>query len=98
MTHWVGRLSQAKWFYKYLSTVYDHIVNPGHWTIPMRDDALTPAQLDSPDLKASIILLAIPSVYARRTYAIPVPRHMLPVAGPMLSHQRWLWCCLGALI
>ncbi len=51
--------AQAKWFYRYLSIVYDHIVNPGHWTIPMRDEALTPAQLDSPDLKVPPAPLAV---------------------------------------
>ena len=30
--------------------MYDHIVNPGHWTEDMREAALKPAQLDSPDL------------------------------------------------
>ena len=31
--------------------MYDSIVNPGHWTEDMREDALEPAKLDSPDLK-----------------------------------------------
>jgi hypothetical protein len=31
--------------------VYDSIVNPGHWTEEMREDALEPAKLTSPDLK-----------------------------------------------
>jgi MPBQ/MSBQ methyltransferase len=43
--------NEAKEFYKWLSLVYDTIVNPGHWTAEMRDDALEPAQLDSRDLK-----------------------------------------------
>lgn len=43
---------EAYWFYRFLSIVYDHIVNPGHWTEDMRDAALVPAELDSPDLKA----------------------------------------------
>ena len=43
--------AEAKAFYAFLSQVYDHIVNPGHWTVDMRTDALEPAQLDSPDLK-----------------------------------------------
>eukprot|EP00210_Caulerpa_lentillifera_P004550 g4340.t1 len=42
---------EAFWFYRYLSIVYDTIVNPGHWTRDMRMEALLPAQLDSPDLK-----------------------------------------------
>lgn len=42
---------EAYWFYRFLSIVYDHIVNPGHWTKDMRDDALVPANLDSADLK-----------------------------------------------
>jgi len=42
---------EAFWFYRFLSIVYDHIINPGHWTEDMRDDALEPAQLNSPDLK-----------------------------------------------
>ncbi|KAF6255464.1 plant-type MPBQ/MSBQ methyltransferase [Scenedesmus sp. NREL 46B-D3] len=43
--------AEAFWFYRFLSIVYDHIVNPGHWTEDMRTDALVPAKLDSPDLK-----------------------------------------------
>lgn len=31
--------------------VYDYVVNPGHWTTDMREDALQPAQLNSADLK-----------------------------------------------
>uniref|UniRef100_A0A7S3VVX1 MPBQ/MBSQ family SAM-binding methyltransferase profile domain-containing protein n=1 Tax=Dunaliella tertiolecta TaxID=3047 RepID=A0A7S3VVX1_DUNTE len=42
---------EAKTFYRFLSIVYDSIVNPGHWTEDMREDALEPAKLDSPDLK-----------------------------------------------
>lgn len=43
--------NEAKVFYAFLSQVYDHVVNPGHWTVAMREDALEPAKLDSPDLK-----------------------------------------------
>lgn len=42
---------EAFWFYRFLSIVYDHVVNPGHWTDDMRTDALSVAKLDSPDLK-----------------------------------------------
>ena len=42
---------EAFWFYRFLSIVYDHVVNPGHWTEDMRADALSVAKLDSPDLK-----------------------------------------------
>jgi MPBQ/MSBQ methyltransferase len=41
---------EAFWFYRFLSIVYDHIINPGHWTEDMREDALEPADLDSKDL------------------------------------------------
>lgn len=37
---------EAFWFYRFLSIVYDHIINPGHWTEDMRDDALEPADLN----------------------------------------------------
>lgn len=43
--------AEAFWFYRFLSIVYDHIVNPGHWTEDMREDALEPAKLDNPDFK-----------------------------------------------
>eukprot|EP00775_Hariotina_reticulata_P014880 gene14880-15080_t len=43
--------AEAFWFYRFLSIVYDHIVNPGHWTEDMRTDALVPAKLDRRDLK-----------------------------------------------
>ncbi|KXZ49108.1 hypothetical protein GPECTOR_23g39 [Gonium pectorale] len=43
--------NEAKAFYAGLSQVYDHIVNPGHWTEDMREDALVPAKLDDPNLK-----------------------------------------------
>ena len=42
---------EAFFFYRFLSLVYDVIVNPGHWTVDMRTDALVPAELDDPDLK-----------------------------------------------
>lgn len=32
-------------------------VNPGHWTVDMRDDALEPAKLDDPGLKARLSAL-----------------------------------------
>lgn len=38
---------EAFWFYRFLSIVYDHIINPGHWTEDMRDEALEPADLYS---------------------------------------------------
>lgn len=40
---------EAWWFYRYLSQVYDHVVNPGHWTVEMRTDALEPARLSVGD-------------------------------------------------
>ena len=43
--------AEAFWFYRYLSIVYDKIVNPGHWTEDMRKAALAPAALDRPDLE-----------------------------------------------
>jgi len=43
--------AEAFWFYRFLSIVYDHIVNPGHWTEDMRTDALEPAKLNDPNLK-----------------------------------------------
>jgi hypothetical protein len=48
--------NEAFWFYRFLSIVYDHIVNPGHWTEDMRTDALSVAKIDSPDLKVSGII------------------------------------------
>ncbi|PIA31610.1 hypothetical protein AQUCO_04900126v1 [Aquilegia coerulea] len=36
---------EAFWFYRFLSVIYDHVINPGHWTEDMRDDALEPADL-----------------------------------------------------
>lgn len=43
--------TEAFWFYRFLSIVYDHIVNPGHWTEDMREDALEAAKLDKPNYK-----------------------------------------------
>lgn len=42
---------EAFWFYRFLSIVYDHIINPGHWTEDMRDDALEPADLCNVNMK-----------------------------------------------
>jgi MPBQ/MSBQ methyltransferase len=42
--------NEAKAFYAFLAQVYDYIVNPGHWTTEMRDEALVPADLSSPTL------------------------------------------------
>jgi methylase of polypeptide subunit release factors len=42
---------EAFWFYRFLSIVDDHVINPGHWTEDMRDYALEPADLYSRHLK-----------------------------------------------
>lgn len=42
---------EAFWFYRFLSIIYDHVINPGHWTEDMRDEALEPADLYDPRLK-----------------------------------------------
>lgn len=49
---------EAFWFYRFLSIVYDTVVNPGHWTEDMRTDALSVAELQNPDLKASRAILS----------------------------------------
>ena len=36
---------EAFWFYRFLSIIYDHVINPIHWTEDMRDEALEPADL-----------------------------------------------------
>lgn len=41
---------EAFWFYRFLSIVYDTIVNPFHWTKEMRDESLKQAGLSSRDL------------------------------------------------
>jgi hypothetical protein len=41
---------EAFWFYRFLSIVYDHVVNPGHWTEDMRKESLKPAKLEWPNL------------------------------------------------
>lgn len=41
---------EAFWFYRFLSIVYDHVINPGHWTEDMREDALEPADLNDRNL------------------------------------------------
>lgn len=38
---------EAFWFYRFLSIVYDTIVNPFHWTVEMRDRSLRQAKLES---------------------------------------------------
>lgn len=38
---------EAFWFYRFLSIVYDTVVNPFHWTVPMRDRSLEQAELES---------------------------------------------------
>ncbi|WMV17758.1 hypothetical protein MTR67_011143 [Solanum verrucosum] len=42
---------EAFWFYRFLSIVYDHVINPGHWTEDMRDEALEPAELHTRNLQ-----------------------------------------------
>ncbi len=49
----VQHKNEAKAFYRWLSIVYDYIVNPGHWTVDMRTDALEPAMLKDPNLKVA---------------------------------------------
>lgn len=38
---------EAFWFYRFLSIVYDTIVNPFHWTVGMRDKSLEQAGLEA---------------------------------------------------
>ena len=40
---------EAYWFYRFLSIVYDDLVNPLFWTVPMRERALALAGLDGDD-------------------------------------------------
>lgn len=47
----VQHKTEARWFYRFLSIVYDDLVNPLFWTERMRDEALTLARLDKRDLK-----------------------------------------------
>jgi MPBQ/MSBQ methyltransferase len=42
---------EAYWFYRCLSLVYDRWVNPLFWTLAMREQALTLARLEDPDLR-----------------------------------------------
>ncbi|KAK8585696.1 hypothetical protein V6N13_050669 [Hibiscus sabdariffa] len=42
---------EAFWFYRFLSVVYDRVINPGHWAEDMRDETLEPANLNSGNLK-----------------------------------------------
>jgi MPBQ/MSBQ methyltransferase len=44
---------EAFWFYRLLTIVYDHVINPGHWTEDMRDGAFKPADLHSRKLKVA---------------------------------------------
>ncbi|KAL0459474.1 UNVERIFIED_CONTAM: 2-methyl-6-phytyl-1,4-hydroquinone methyltransferase, chloroplastic [Sesamum latifolium] len=46
---------EAFWFYRFLSIVYDHVINPGHWTEDMRDEALEPADLNN--RKLTVVML-----------------------------------------
>eukprot|EP00166_Cyanidium_caldarium_P002943 ctg_2849.g534 len=38
---------EAYWFYRFLSIVYDTVVNPFHWTVEMRDASLRQAGLEA---------------------------------------------------
>ena len=42
---------EAFWFYRFLSIFYDKLVNPLFWTKKMRDESLTIAQLDQPNIQ-----------------------------------------------
>nr|AFK39501.1 unknown [Lotus japonicus] len=54
---------EAFWFYRFLSIVYDHVINPGHWTEDMRDEALEPADLFDRNMRVvlSLYLGTLPS-------------------------------------
>jgi hypothetical protein len=85
---------QAYWFYKFLSIVYDHVVNPGHWTEDMREAALAPAQLDRPDLKVCSCLrvagvgvhrgIALEVLHSERTQKTP---QLVFMISPQVSLQ-----------
>lgn len=46
---------EAFWFYRFLSIIYDTVVNPFHWTEEMRDQSLKQACLESPGRDLKII-------------------------------------------
>ncbi len=43
--------TEAYWFYRVLSLVYDRWVNPLFWTPAMRESALAHGALDEPDVR-----------------------------------------------
>ncbi|WOL05130.1 hypothetical protein Cni_G13853 [Canna indica] len=46
---------------RFLSIVYDHVINLGHWTMDMRDDALEPADLYDPRLRLWMLVVGLDS-------------------------------------
>lgn len=49
-----GQFAHIPTFLTYITVtelIMSLTVNPGHWTVDMRDDALEPAKLDDPGLK-----------------------------------------------
>ena len=89
--------NEAKTFYRFLSIVYDHIVNPGHWTVDMRNEALEPAKLDDPSLKvrtcmhASLISRLYLSDTSRSQQARP-HRAASKYAHRSVAYQRETTC------
>jgi MPBQ/MSBQ methyltransferase len=50
---------EAFWFYRFLSIVYDTIVNPFHWTVDMRNASLSQAGLDDAGGQADFRVLDV---------------------------------------
>ncbi len=51
MARLIQHKSEAFWFYRFVSPLYDRWVNPLFWTAPMRTRALELARLDDPGLE-----------------------------------------------
>ena len=47
--------NEAKAFYAFLSQVYDYVVNPGHWSTEMREEALQPAALEDNPTELQVV-------------------------------------------
>lgn len=80
---------EAFWFYRFLSIVYDHVINPGHWTEDMREDALEVADLNDPNLK-------VVDVGAGTGEVVPFKYLSTCISGAILGyfhHDGFFLCC-----
>jgi hypothetical protein len=72
-------------------------VNPGHWTVDMRTEALEPAQLDDPSLKVGLLLHPALHIVCLVPFQGVCSSEQSLYLQQLLQCRWWMWAAAQAL-